>query len=192
MLGSRLTRDAVLAYDGALSLYGLAPLGHSISFLTQERVRPFRFNEVVYRPVLTGRALESGEDGLQVLERAGQKLLATTLERTFVDLLDRLDLAPGLVELWRCFAAAGQLDTTAMIRQVRALESRLVAARVGLFLEERRSATPSELHLLRSMGPRSSSYFDRNLRSPEDVYFGQWKLVVPAKLLSAMRYSRAG
>jgi len=39
LLCSRLSRDAVLAYEGALAFHGLVTLGNSLSFLTNERPR---------------------------------------------------------------------------------------------------------------------------------------------------------
>ncbi len=109
VLGSRLTRDAIIAYDGALSFHKLAGLGHSISFATKERSKPFSWNEVVYsgiRPVYL-------PDDVEGCERSGQVLKVTSIECTLVDLLDRLDLAPEPLELYECFErSADRLRTT--------------------------------------------------------------------------------
>jgi hypothetical protein len=50
LLGSKLSADAVIAYEGAMSFHGVWPLAHSIPFFTQERGRQFAFNDVIYRP----------------------------------------------------------------------------------------------------------------------------------------------
>ena len=51
VLASRLAKDAVLAYDGALAFHELHPLMYSISYLTKERASGFLFDERQYRPV---------------------------------------------------------------------------------------------------------------------------------------------
>lgn len=186
VLGSRLARDAVLAYDGALSFHGLTGLGHGISFLTTERVGRFAYCEVVYLPVKPPAAVAELADwggGLVELERAGQRLKVTSKERTLVEVLDRIDLAPSPGELRECFAEVGPLDVELMVRHARLLGNRLAAARLGFFLEQHRSASPADLRALERLRPSGTAYFDRRNRRKGDSFIGRWNLIVPRELL---------
>ena len=184
VLGCRLASDAVIAYDGALSFHGLTGLGHGISYLTAEPGRRFVYNEVVYLPVKAG---PFSHEALLETEREGQPLTVTSRERTLVDLLDRLDLAPKPAELWRHFDAAGVLDLEAMVRWARRLSSGVLAARLGFFLENRKGTTPAVLLALERLRPRSPAYFDRAHRRPGGIYLPRWNLVVPPALFALQR-----
>ncbi|MFZ5472059.1 MAG: type IV toxin-antitoxin system AbiEi family antitoxin domain-containing protein [Myxococcota bacterium] len=183
VIGSRLTHDATIAFDGALSFHGLVGLGHHISYVTRERPTHFIFNEVVYLGV-TGREME---EGVVTVERAGQELRVTTRERTMVDLLDRLDLAPKPVELWKLFEKAGALDVEQMVHYATRLHNRVTAARLGFFLLGLKGTTPADLRKLQRLRPRSPAYFERSSRRMGDPYLRDWNLVVPRPLYERSR-----
>ncbi len=184
VLGSRLAPDAVIAYDGALSFHGLTGLGYGMSFLTDERVSRFVYNEVAYLPVVPPKGGHWA--GIIDVERSGQALKVTTRERALVDVLDRLDLGPGPVAAWRCFRTAGPVDRDFMVEYARRLGNRLGAARLGVFLQNLPGTTSRQLDLLERLRPRSPGYFDRRMRAKGDRYLGRWNLVVPHRLLTAL------
>jgi hypothetical protein len=174
VLGSRLTPDAVIAYDGALSFHKLAGLGYGMSYLTEHRSAPFHYNEVAYTPVKVP-LLRHGPD-IEIRERAGQALRVTSLARTVVDVLDRLDLLHDPVDLLRTLVETRGLDFDAMLAHVKHLGRRVTAGRLGLYLCSHRDAPRSVLFALEHLIPTSATYFDRRQAGEGHHFFGRWEI----------------
>lgn len=194
VLGSKLTRDAVIAYDGALSFYGFTDVGYGITVMTRERLRHFVFSEIVYRGALpppSDDLLDAEHTpSIAEAERSGQRLAVTTRERTLVDTLDRLELGPGPAVLWGCYCAARGLDYLAIADHAVRLSRQVTVARVGFFLEHLLGASHPLVEVLRRHRPRSPIYFDRPNRRGAHVYDAGWNLNVPVKLLNLVRNVR--
>lgn len=183
VVGSRLSKDAVIAYDGALTFHGLWPLQHSISFLTRTRASRFVFDEMIYRPVRLPVALGKDWGGhILSLERAGQPLKVTSRERTLVDLLDRLDLFYGSRALWDCFRAA-RPDWSELISYARRLGNRLVVGRLAVFLQLL-GANNRVLDGLDGFAPRSACYFDKREPTAGGEIFPRWNVIVSRRLIA--------
>jgi len=187
VVGSKLADDAVLAWDAALSFYELTGLGHGMTIMTRERIRHFVHNEVVYASSAPPRSLgrDLGE-GIVTVERSGEPVRVTTLERTLVDCLDRLDLGPGLDALWAAFAPR-LLDGSAVVRAALQLGSQSTAARTGLFLHFLPKCTrPAQLDTLRKLLPPRPIYADRARRTDDELLLEPWNVRAPRKLLLRM------
>ena len=185
LLGSRLTPDAVLAYDGALSFHDVTDLGYGMSLLSRHRVRYLVHNEVCYRTVPPPKALAKLADpGGTVVEREreGVMVRVTTLERAFVDCLDRPELGPGLEELCELLQAERHLDLTRMVDYARRLGHPIVAARLGLFAEHHRAWGQAALELaaLERMRPSTATRFDPAHRGKAERYVQRWNVSAPA------------
>lgn len=188
-VAARWAPDAVLAYDGALALQqpwrdkaGLVAPPTRVSFLTRtRRTREVGADNVELNPVRPPAALgKRWRIGVEAVDRNGLNVKVTTPERTLVDLLDRLDLAPSLGVLWESFVSQA-LDVDAMIAHARALGSDLTQARLGVFLQQRPGTTNA--HLAKLSRPTSPSYFDRARRGSQEVAFDRaWNLMVPLRL----------
>ncbi len=190
VLASRLSSDAVLAYDGALSFHHLGGDDVRISFLTRQQVRPFTFEQVEYTPVRPPSSLGTRWRAEVIeVERAGEKVFVTSIERTLVDALDRLDLLRRSEDideiaekLRRCFVSL-DLDNSRMVTHARNLGGGLLAARLGFLLEHLPNIRARDLELLEKQRPRSPAYFDRTLREEETmVFMRRWNLMVPKRL----------
>lgn len=194
VLGSKLTRDAVIAYDGALSFHGFTELEYGMTIITREQLHYFVFNEVVYRGVrapsekgFSGTESHETPPSIIEVERSGQTLKVTTRERTLVDVLDRLDLGPRPAELWHLFKTAPGLDHAAMVMHAAKLGRRVTLARLGFFLEQLLGAQHLLVDLLRKSRPRTPTYFDRGDRRGEHLFERTWNLCIPVKLLALVR-----
>jgi len=89
-----MAEDAVIAYGSALDVYGkLHTIQNRVIYLTKKRVMSsFDFQEIKYQAVaipLTLAAIDRETFGVKAVDRFGQQVLVTTLERTLVDILDR-------------------------------------------------------------------------------------------------------
>jgi hypothetical protein len=184
LVGSRVAPDAVLAYDAALSFHFLHTPGHRMCFLTATRATPFAWGDVIFTPVRlprTYRGASELEDQVVTGGRMGLSLRVTSVERTLVDCADRLDLAShDPLALMDFFAQPPTLDYRQLVRRLNTLDSRVCAARVGLFLVARRDVPPFvEQHLERLL-PREPTYLvSRHERGDDSRLLGRWNLIVP-------------
>jgi predicted transcriptional regulator of viral defense system len=184
LLAARVTDDAVLAYEGALSLHGLTLPGEAIPYLTAHRASPLRLLGVALIPVRAGG--HSVPDGAAALERAeieqvecaGLPVLVTTRERSLVDVLDRHDLGPPLPMLVKLLLETRGLDVERMVRFARRTGNRVLCARLGCVLAARAGATGRFLRPLEDNLPITSAYFDPQDRQ-DTVPFSRWSLLVP-------------
>ena len=186
MIASGLAPDAVIAYDSALLLQRpwkpdpKALEVERLSFLTATRPIRISSEDITYAPVRPARALGSRwRNQVATLERFGVSFSITALERTLVDLLDRIDLAPPPLELWEAFAFA-RPDADAMVVHALALDSATAAARLGFFLERLPYVAPQTLRRLEKLRPSSPTYFDRRDRDGRNAFLKRWNLVVPS------------
>jgi hypothetical protein len=189
LIASRLTPDAILAYDGALALqrpWRPAPSGldlERVSFLTAtRRARLERSDLIDFNGVRPPRALGANWGrGVDALERNGLTMKITPPARTLVDLLDRIDLSPPAIELWEAFAFT-RPNPEAMVRHALALKSGVVAARLGFFLENLPGTPAPLLETLERARPSSPTYFDRARRDGAASFVRRWNLVLPLLL----------
>ncbi|MEI8194338.1 MAG: type IV toxin-antitoxin system AbiEi family antitoxin [Phycisphaerae bacterium] len=185
LVASKLAPDAVLGYHTALAAHGRA---HSASqrfeFLTSTGGRGIRFQEWRFQPVLFAHVLRRKKKttwGVQQLERSGQALAVTALERTLVDVLERPDLGGGWEEIWRSLESVEFFNLDQIIEYALLLENATTIAKVGFYLEQHRETLMvEEAHLaaLRPHRPANPHYLERGKKA--DVKFiSGWNLVVP-------------
>jgi predicted transcriptional regulator of viral defense system len=180
LVAACLTSDAVIAYDGALAWHGYIHAGKRISILTAERAAPFEFGGKRLVPVRVPRDLARQEHFggfIEWTEREGVSLPATTLERTVVDLLDRIDLAPPITHLQQ-LANHPSIDFDAMFSYAETLGHPVTAARLGWLVETNASIPSTMMWRLDRLTPKSSASWSRSLKG-ETVWLRRWKLRVP-------------
>jgi predicted transcriptional regulator of viral defense system len=193
-VASRMAADAALAYHTALEVHGYAQSPfETLYFATWTKTKPLTFMGRKFVPVRPPVQLErKGMQGgwMDTIERRGLTVRSTTLERTVADVLDRPGLAGGLEEAWRSCSAIGGLDLRELETYVNLLNSRILAAKVGFFLErhrERLAVPEALLDRLRNLVPRVPVYMGRgrsgravagwNLLAPDELLQGDWEAV---------------
>jgi predicted transcriptional regulator of viral defense system len=189
LVAAKMADDAVLAYHTALEFHGRAYSIYSrITFATEMRASPLRLGSKELRSVpVPPRLRASGKQmfGVTSLRRSGTELRVTDFERTFVDVLDRPDLAGSWEEIWRSLEMVEFFDLDRVAEYVRLLENATTAAKVGFFLEQHRDRLMvDEAHLdaLRRLRPRQPHYLSRPGRGRSRLVKG-WNLIVPEQLL---------
>jgi predicted transcriptional regulator of viral defense system len=182
-VASRLAPDAVLAYHTAMELHGFAQsVFERLVFATWTKTRRVSFAGREFVPVRPRAALlRSGTPNrwTEVVERSGVEVRITTLERTAVDIVDRLDLAGGPDEVWRSWAQIPALDLREVESYVRTVGRRGLAAKIGYLLDRQREelvVPQALLDRLRDHAPRTPVYVERGRRGR---LIPPWNLVVP-------------
>jgi predicted transcriptional regulator of viral defense system len=187
-LAARMSPDAALAFHTALECHGLAQsYFETLYFVTWTKAKPLEFRGRHFIPVRPSAALrnrEPTETWTEEMERRQLTVRVTTVERTLADVMDRPDLSGGLEEVWRSCSSIQGLDLRELESYVRAVGSRVLAAKVGLFLDRHRdvlAVSQAQLERLRALGPEVPVYMERG--RPGKVV-REWNLVAPAELLA--------
>ena len=95
LAASRLRQCSTIAYHSALELQGYAYTeGHDVQVIAQGEPGLFEAAGFACRFVRPPRGF-APPDGVMAVERMGQEVRVTTIERTIADLFDRYDLAGG-------------------------------------------------------------------------------------------------
>lgn len=144
LLSSKAAKDSILAYHTALELYGIAySVFEQFTFLTAQKIKPFEVQDRWFRPVTLPIMLKKGDHanfGIEKIDRQGVTIRVTSLARTFVDVLDRIDLSGGWEEVVRSISNMAVLNVPDVITYCLLLNNRILAAKVGYFLEQRQGA----------------------------------------------------
>lgn len=182
--------DSIIGYHSALAFHGLAyTVMQKITFLTMhEDCKPFAFQGTTYQPVQHPRKLiRRGQEAAatDMIDYRGQYIAVTSMERTLVDCLDRIELAGGSEEIWRSFSGISYLKFDALFSYLLLLDNATTTAKVGFYLEqqqERLMIPPQKLAALEQRKPKSPRYMFRTKR--EGKLVPRWNLIVPEGVLT--------
>ena len=123
--------------------------------------------------------------GVETMDRQGIYVRLTCIERTLVDVFDRLTLSGGWEEVWQSLEGLDLfLDFALITRYVTLLDNATTAAKVGFFLEsfrERLQVPPAVIEALKSQSPKQPHYVERKRRKDARLISG-WNLLIPANL----------
>jgi len=183
VLAAKMAPDATLAYHTALEAHGYAQsVFERFTFATWTKTLPLRFQGREFLPVRPRAALRRARKEhawIERMDRSGEEISVTSLERTVVDVFDRPDLSGGTEEVWRSCASVPALDVQEVESYLRVLKERTLAAKVAFFLERRAEelAVPRTLlNRLRALRPRVPVYVDRHEKGR---LISRWNLIVP-------------
>ena len=188
LLASKLAPDAVLAYHTALDVQGRSySVQQRLVYITLKSPAgaTFDFRGAIYRAVSPPKQLAGKEPEVQYLDRAGQQVRVTTLERTLVDVLDRPRLSGGWEEIWRSLEMIPYLDLDRVIRYALLLKKSTTIARVGFYLMQHREPLMVEeehLNRLREHRPSSPKYLTSD-PAISGRLIPEWNLIVPESVI---------
>lgn len=189
LLAGKASKDSVLAYHTALELHGVAySVFEQFNFLTSQKVKPFEFRGQLFQPVAFSLALKKINEqgyGVEKLDRQGITIKITNFARTFVDVLDRIQLSGGWEEVIRSISNMAVLDVNEVVHYCLMLSNRILAAKVGFFLEQRQGAFAIGDEVLKPLlkkkplTPQSLVLHDRD----EGQLVKKWNLILPLRVL---------
>lgn len=190
LVASKMAEDAVVAYNSALDLHGkLHSTQSRLIYLTKKRVMAsFDFRDIKYQAVAIPSALKTANQetfGTQSMDRLGQQVLVTSLERTLVDVLDRPYLCGSWEEIWLTLEGIEYLDLDQTLKYALLLANSTTIAKLGFFLETHREALMIPEHYLEELRkhcPIKPHYMDRIQNQPQKMIV-KWNLVVPLSLI---------
>jgi len=160
LLASRLRPETVIGYHSALELHGYA---HTAAFNVQAIApgEPGLFQTAEFTCRFVRPATPLGPASVTAVDRLGQPVAVTTLERTIADLFDRADLAGGAEELVNSLNLIGRLDPDRLAVHLTANGNATAAGAAGWWLETRRDQlriSDAALEAIRRLAPRQNRY----------------------------------
>lgn len=192
LLASKLTNDAVIGYQSALGFWGkLHSIRNDLIYLTKKRLNKtiFSFQGIDYQAVSFPKALIEKQQelfGVVKSDRLGIDVSVTSLERTFVDILDKFYLLKDWEEVYRAFESIRNLELDSVIEYVLLLEKPTLINKVGFFLklfQEIWSVEEKYLEKLETYKTHSVVHFDRNFKGGKKL-IKDWNLIIPEILLT--------
>jgi predicted transcriptional regulator of viral defense system len=188
-LAGSVISDSVLSYHTALELHGLAySLFQKQIFKTTHKLKPFHYEEYLFQPVVHKifSANNLSSEFTTITNRNGTQIRFTNLASTYVDVLDRPDLCGGWEEIYRSLDHIAVLPVHDVLRYCLALESPVLCAKLGYFLERRAgvfAVEESVLKQLKANKPKSPFYLTGIVKEPCQ-YIKKWNLMVPKSHLT--------
>jgi predicted transcriptional regulator of viral defense system len=183
LIAAKVTGSSVLAYHTALELHGVAyTVFDRFTFLMNQKIKPFKFQNHWFQATSVPSPLKKLNSfyEIEILNRQGLDIKVTTLERTFVDVLDRIESSGGWEEVVRSISKAVVLDADRVVEYCLKLNNKILAAKVGFFLEQRQEAFAIKETLLKQLLKNKPSSPQSLVRSNESGQFiKKWNLVMP-------------
>ncbi len=190
LVASRLAPDAVLGYHTALAFHGIAySQWNTYEYITNNSNIPiFKFRGATYKAVSQPAGLrrtKAQQWGVEVTDRLGCDLRVTSLERTFVDALDRLYLCGGYEEVWPCLEMIQYLKLNLVVDYAQLLNNSSLIAKIGFFLEQHKEQFAVEDQLLKTLHTHRPKQPHKVLSAnKEGRLVSRWNLIVPASALT--------
>ena len=185
LAASRLRQLGTIAYHSALELHGYAYTeGHEVQVIAEGEPGMFEAAGLACRFVRPPRGF-APPDGVMTVDRIGQEVRVTTIERTIADLFDRHDLAGGVEELFNSLDLVARIDTLVLIRYMRALGKATAAGAAGFWLEReqgRLGVPDAALEDLRTLMPAQPRYA-LGAKSGRGKTARDWNVILPADVL---------
>ncbi len=103
LIAGKVTHDSVLAFHTALELFGVAYSSfEQFTYLSEQKTKPFEFQGHWFQPVAIPASLRAKDAVLfeiETINRQGVDVHVTSVSRTFVDVLSRIELSGGWEEV---------------------------------------------------------------------------------------------
>jgi predicted transcriptional regulator of viral defense system len=189
LVAGQVTEDAVIGYHSALELLGVAYSSFGqLTYITQQKSKPFEFDGHWYQSVAVHNALQkiyASDIYVNTVNRQGVDIKVTNAARTFVDVLDRVELCGGWEEVYRSISSLAVLDVEQVIDYCLMLDNARLNAKVGYFLSQRHEAfavTEQQLAPLIARKPKTTQY----LGSPGEPFqlVKPWNIYLPLSVIN--------
>lgn len=177
-VASKISEDAFVCYHSALEYYGVAnQVFNTITVGSKSRFNTFSFEGVEYL-----RKQPKSLHGVIYITTAGVRI--TTLERTVVDCIDKIDLAGGIEELLAALEQVRLLDERKLLEILRAYDCVFLYQKVGYILQYYKEKFDFSDDFFAQCKSRLTNQVKYFLGDEFDVvYNAEWRLMAPQNLL---------
>ncbi len=192
IIAGKVTEDAIIGYHSALELLGAAYSSFGqLTYITQQKSKPFEFDGHWYQSVAVPKALQkkqASEMFVDTINRQGVNIKITNAARTFVDVIDRVELCGGWEEVCRSISSLAVLNVDQVIDYCLMLDNARLNAKVGYFLSQRQDAfavTEQQLAPLLEGKPNVAQYISG--ASGEQLQLVKpWNIYLPLSVINQL------
>ncbi|MCK4608713.1 MAG: hypothetical protein KAT71_04455 [Gammaproteobacteria bacterium] len=136
--------------------------------------------------ILFPRVLQKTKNELFATETVTRLAIkVTSLERTFVDVLDQQNRSGGWEEIYRSIEEITVMNLELVVEYALLLENATTTAKVGYFLEKMRGnlgTTEKQLQMLEKQRPKEPHYLNRSQRKG-GIFIKRWNLIVSEEIV---------
>ncbi len=187
LVASKLDPGAILAYHSALELHGFAHSNfQTIYYQSKYYHKLVRLGSMEFRSIDLQKRKKVLEDiytlGVEKVDRQGVKINVTSIERTFVDCLDRISYCGGWEELWNSYLKVYMFDYDMMLRYLKFLNKKILFSRAGYFLSRRADElyfSKNIKKIFKQFIPKRPIYFDINSKDNVNILNKEWNILIP-------------
>lgn len=174
MIATKIKEDAYISYHSALEYYGVKnQVFYEMYVSTKKRFTNFEFEGITYKYV-------NSKYNFGIVQYG--KVKVTDKERTFIDCIDKVELAGGNEELILCLELFGKLDGEKILKYLKKYNSSKLYIKVGFFLElfkEHYGIKQSIIEKCKKKISDKKVYFNEETKRMKSKYIKDWNLVVP-------------
>ena len=180
LIGSRLAEPYFFSHYTALRIYGFVDAQLNRTVITSpDRFRKFKFGKHTFQNVQTmhffGFKSQTYKDNLDVN--------ISNLERTFLDCLNRFELAGSMVQVYRAMSSFSFLNYLLMMEYLEKIGNKTLMAKVGFTLDNFSSQLNAPPEILESLKKNIAGdtiyYLDRNIADGTGKLVSKWNLIIP-------------
>lgn len=190
LITAKATTDSIIGYHSALELLGVTYSSFGqFTYITEQKSKPFEFQGQWFQSVSPPAALKKNANiatNMNIINRQGLDLKVTSSSRTFVDVLDRIELCGGWEEVYRSITNIAIVSIDGIIEYCLMLNNACLAAKVGYFLSLRQGAlaiSDKTLQPLLNAKPKSPIYASKRNREKFQLV-KQWNLLLPESVVN--------
>lgn len=191
LVAGKIAPDAVLGYRTALAIFGkLHTISNEFIYLSIKLEKgPYTFQDVKYRKASIPTPLIKNNKerfGVTSVDRLGQTVFVTSLERTLVDVLDRPNLCGSWEEIWRSLESIEYFNIEEVLDYALLLGNSTTIVKLGFFLDTHRETllvTDQHLEKLLKHQPKKAHYLETQRSTPQKL-ISKWNIIVPLNLIN--------
>ena len=189
LIAGKVSPDSILSFHTALELFGIAYSAFDqFTYFSQHKTKAFGFQEHWFQPVALPKIFRNDSEiffEIETINRQGVDLRVTSLARTFVDVLNRVDLGGGWEEVIRSINNMAALNIDRVIQYCLKLNNAILSAKVGYFLEQRHgvfSPTEQQILMLLQHKPSSPQYVSK-IHTEACRLIKKWNVILPTRVI---------
>ncbi len=190
LVAGKVTEDAVIGYHSAMELLGVAYSSfNQLTYITHQKSKSFEFNGHWYQSVAVPVALQKRQASdiyIDIVNRQGVDIRVTNAARTFVDVLDRIELCGGWEEVYRSISSLAVLNVEQVIDYCLVLGNARLNAKVGYFLSQRQDSfavTEQQLAPLLAGKPKVAQYISGSAGEQFQL-IKPWNIYLPLSVIN--------
>lgn len=183
-VGKHLTKPYFFSYYTALYLHGLSQQSARYYYLSTTRhIQEVDYHGNVFRAVIL---TEKRFFGFKEMKYGEEKVFASDLERTIIDVMNRPEYSGGYEEILRSFQDMENVDWNRLLKYMDKMGEKILFNRIGFVFDMLGEFVNTPDRFLMELRKRLSEniyYFEKNRKGS---YIKKWKIIVDKRLEKAI------